>query len=370
MAQTIFPVSGMRSGVAIRRAAGDLEPWHPPRALWRLYLLCVLTAGLYVCRWAWELADDLKRHRDGEMRPWVFALGMPVPVLNAALLVRFTWIIGIIEHSAGKPPADQDPLRLIFVSAPLVLYPCHLIFITTFHDWNSNAAVATLLQLLLLPWSLLTLQARIDTLKSTLVNPRWTERPHPFARDEVWLLAAVLFIVPTVAIWAFEEKLDRWRGEPLAVNQAVVGSSGLYSLTPPDAGWVRVGADQFYPNSDLSLYGPSEDTHILVWVRCDGVSVEDRVRFRRGKKRGAYRDMVTDEERRLLPESLLPISFARYSGTWKGGPTTSLVATFAQGEVMVEVLGQSTGGEGERAAMERMVRSLKPREDATSCDGR
>ena len=67
-----------------------------------------------------------------------------------------------------------------------------------------------------------------------------------------------------------------------------------------------------------------------------------------------------------MPEFLLPVSFARYSGSWKGRPTTSLVASFAQGEV----IGDSSGGEEEHAAMERRVRSLKPREDATSCDGR
>ena len=46
------------------------------------------------------------------------------------------------------------------------------------------------------------------------------------------------------------------------------------------------------------------------------------------------------------------------------------MATFAQGEVLGEVIGDSSGGKEEIAAMERRARSLKPKEGATSCDGR
>ena len=370
MAQTIFPVSGMEGGVAIRRAADDVVTWRPPLSLWRCYLLCVLSLGLWLPVWAWRLADDLRRHRDDSIRPWAISLKMFVPGLGSSTLVDLSDAAERIDPDAWRTRQDAKWSRPYLIGGPIAFYQGYLGGGLVVDCFCQYVLLVAFLLLLLLPLPVLAIQKRVNDLKAKLDAPRWTHEAYRLMRIERIGVFTVLGMAVAALLGQFDAKFDRWRGEPLAANQAVVGSSGLYSLTPPDAGWVRVGADQFYPNSDLSLYGPSEDTHILVWVRCDGVSVEDRVRFRRGKKRGAYRDMVTEEERRLLPESLLPISFARYSGTWKGGPTTSLVATVAQGEVMVEVLGQSTGGEGERAAMERMVRSLKPKEDATSCDGR
>ncbi len=275
-----------------------------------------------------------------------------------------------IDPDAWRTRQDAKWSRPYLIGGPLALYQGYLGGGLVIDCFCQYVLLVAFLFLLLLPLPVLAIQKRVNDLKAKLDAPRWTHEAYRLMRIERIGVFTVLGLAVAASLEQFDAKFDRWRGEALAANQAIAGTSGLYSLTPPDAGWVRVGADHFHEGSDLSLYGPSEDTGILVWIRCDDVSVEDRVRFRRGKKRRAYRDMITEEERRLLPESLLPISFARYSGTWKGRPTTSLVATFAQGEVLVEVIGDSSGGKEEIAAMERMVRSLEPKEDATSCDGR
>ncbi len=368
MGQTIVPMSGMQPDVAVRQSGEVRELWHPPRSLWRLYLLSVVTSGLYLCRWAWELADDLKRNRDAEIQPWVFAWGMLVPVLNAVLASRLAGTAESININGSEPPAKQHWRQFSSVGVPLATYQLYVAAVTIFSSWNSYVLQGAIVLLLLMPLNFLSEQIQINARKASLVAPRWIETPNLLARFERIGVFIVLGLAIGASFEQLDKKIDRWRGDALEPDQAIAGASSLYTLTPPEAGWVRVGADHFYEGSDLSLYGPSEKTHVLVWIRCEGANVEDRVRFRRGKKGDAFGNMVAEEERRLLPGSLLPISHARYSGTWKGREKTSLVATVVQGEVLVEVIGTSDSVGEERAQMERMVRSLELKEGATSCD--
>ncbi len=299
---------------------------------------------------------------------------MLVPIRGSSLLLDLADAAEKIDPDACKAQRDAHWSRSYLIGGPLCLYQSYLGAALMFSIPSNGVSCLcfvppAIVFLLLLPLPVLAIQKRINALKAKLAAPRWTHKAYRWKSSHRFAKIGVIAMVTTFALSQLDTKIDRWRGESLTANLAIAGTSGLYTLTPSEAGWVRVGADHFHADSDLSLYGPSEETHVLIWVRCDGVSVEDRVRFRRRKKRAAYREMRIDEERRLLPESFLPISFARYEGVRNGRTNASLVATVAQGDVMVEVIGTSTGGEEERAAMERMVMSLKLKEDVTSCDG-
>ena len=51
-------------------------------ALWQLFLLFVFTSGLYAIFWTLRVAKDMRRHLDSSVRPYLFAVGSIIPVVN------------------------------------------------------------------------------------------------------------------------------------------------------------------------------------------------------------------------------------------------------------------------------------------------
>lgn len=163
-------------------------------------------------------------------------------------------------------------------------------------------------------------------------------------------------------------RLTRAKGETQAPEDPIVGESGLYTLRPILGEWVKVGRDHFFEGTDLSLYGSSIRTSVLVWVACDGESIDERVRFRREDMRDTLDNLRIEEHRVLMAGSLVPVSYARYEGTWNDQASTILVATAAQGEVLVEVIADTSDGAEAVTELQAMVRSFELKKEATSCE--
>ena len=162
-------------------------------------------------------------------------------------------------------------------------------------------------------------------------------------------------------------RLTRAKGETLAPENTIVGESGLYTLRPILGEWVKVGRDHFFEGTDLSLYGSSIRTSVLVWVDCDGESIDERVRFRREDMRDTLDDLTIEERRVLMAGSLVPVSYARYEGTWNDQTSIILVATAAQGDVLVEVIADTTDGAEAVSELQAIIGSFELKEEATSC---
>ena len=163
-------------------------------------------------------------------------------------------------------------------------------------------------------------------------------------------------------------RLTRAQGETQAPEDAIVGQSGLYTLQPILGEWVKVGRDHFFEGTDLSLYGSSVRTSVLVWVDCDGESIDERVRFRREDMRDTLDDLTIEERRVLMAGSLVPVSYTRYEGTWNDQDSIILVATAAQGEVLVEVIADTTDGAEGVTEVQAIVGSFELKKEATSCE--
>ena len=185
------------------------------------------------------------------------------------------------------------------------------------------------------------------------------------------LLSLLLLLESPAAAQSLREtlraRLTRAQGETLSPEKAIAGKSGLYTLRPLLGEWIKVGRDHFHEGTDLSLYGSSIRTSVLVWVDCDGVTIDDRVRFRRLEMRDTVEDLTIEERRVLLAGSLVPVSYARYQGTWDGQDSTTLVATAAQGNVLVEVIGDTTDGPQAVSELQAVISSFELKEGATSC---
>ncbi len=142
----------------------------------------------------------------------------------------------------------------------------------------------------------------------------------------------------------------------------IASPSGLFTITVPDDRWVRLKTGTTTQESDLEVYGATGGLWAVAYVtRDDKWSLDDIVDGRRqivGEDIGKF---GFQEERRLLPESGLPVSYARYSEeSPKSGARQRLwVATVVKGNTSVELIASGlSGGPVERSA-EQLAKSLR-----------
>lgn len=348
----------------------NTAPWHPPVSLWRLYLLIFLSLGLYLPLWIMRFMEDLQAHREREIDPWRHAAGIVLPLAGWYVWHSTARRVAALSAQSGQRAARQVWTTSLFGIAVLAVFQAVLLGLFVPRHLIVDPGVALLVAASILPLPFLLLQRQVNAYKMTLGNPRWTSQPFKLSPGEVSFLAMVLGFAG-YTLYANKDllsrTLDRAKGETLLAGQVVRGESGLYQLTLPTAGWVRVGTDDIHKNSDLSLYGPTEGTYLVVYVKCHNETIDQRVRFRRGRKRDALGYLTIEERRVLLDEALVPISYTRYAGTRKGGPETSWVATVAEEDFLVEVISDTRGGEANQAAAEAFVMSLRLEEGVTSC---
>lgn len=354
------------------------ETWHLPQSAWWLYLLSVLTFGLWLCHWAGCVADDLRRNRGAAVRPCAVRFGLLVPGFGWRLLRELARAV----HALGDPATGSGPRFVALVALAggtiQLLYLSTLLTALLAIFWPELAVYypgyLALGSLLLLPLPFLVLQLRLNRFKATLAEPGWVTRSYPLVYDlalaGLVIAAAVRVVWPDLwqQICSPVAWTDQGEERPLVASVPVRGESGLYSLTPPDDDWARVDPDRFHAGSDLSLVGPGRETRVFVWTDCDGESVEDRVSFRRGKYTAADRAVRIEERRELLDEPFVPVSYARYRKVREGEPELSFIATIAHGDVLVEVIGRTGSVELVGGSLEALVRSLRLKQKATSCD--
>ena len=354
-------------------------PWYPPFSPWRLYFRIYFTFGAYVVWWASRLAHEVPRHGVQRTTPWRIAAGLCLPGFGWIVAHRLAGWIDALAVSRGQEPSSRPGTRawstvlavvyyqaLIFAALPLlILEPIDPIV------FGAGVLVGSLLA----PLPILALQRQLNTIKTRLSNPRWDRAPGGIRfLFEKMLLAHYGYAAFFVLFMYGMSQLDpspRANAEALAAGEPVYGASGLYSLTPPDGDWVRVGPDDIHEDSDLALYGVTDDVYVVVYVDCSATSIDERVRLRRNKMRDGTEDLQIVERRVLMAEENLPISSVRYSGrdVDTGVSDVSIVATVTQENFLVEVLGSITGNDQSTPvqATESLVKSLRLKEGVTSC---
>lgn len=351
---------------------GPWAPWHPPASPWQLALFVGLTFGFYLPFWLLRVAEDLESHGTPDLKPWRLALASAVPVYG---WFKVWWLVRklavFLSDSLVRPRTNPAALAVLAALAVAAWHGAlaHLLVVREFGT-TSLSSLALALGLLVLTLSVL--QHRLNLYKETLDGALWTGAPYRLSGGEATALAFIAMCWG-YAIFGNQEIISREfrraQGEPLSAGQQIKGASGLYTLTLPEEGWVRVDPDTIQKGTDLSLYGSDRDTYLLTYVHCNGTSINSRVEFRRERQRGALKGLTITEERSLDHQSELPVSYALYAGRKKrsGGPKVSWVATLAKDDILVEVIGATGGDQEDLAAVEQMVKSLRIDEEAASC---
>ena len=346
------------------------ELWRPPQSVLVLYLLSVVTLGVWLCRWVAVVSDELRRNGRVSREPWVYVIALPVPILGMRLTRALVQAIHVLDASQAVD-GNRSPLAVtVAFRAILLVYLVALLAFFSDSMTSLHPGYWAFGSLLLLPLPVLGLQARLNRFKEGLAEVAFLKEPRRLG----WATLALTVVMIGLALravsaspWLLTYNLNRWMGDTLVASVPIRGESGFYALTPPDGNWVRVDRNHIYEGSDLSLYGPGLETKIVVWTACNGESVEERVDFRRDELKEALERLRIEERRELLTDPFVPVSYAYYRGTWHGAPLLSVVATIAQGNALVEVYGETMFVGGAKDSLEAMVRSLRVEGEAMSC---
>lgn len=156
--------------------------------------------------------------------------------------------------------------------------------------------------------------------------------------------------------------LEREWGDPLDPGKPVSGVSGLYQLSLPDSEWVRVSLGTIGEDTDLELYGSGIDTWAIVFVSCrTDLNLDSVVDFRRDAIQADLNEITFSEERLMMTDSFLPVSYARYSGEdpFVGDHQISWVGSVVTEDAVIEVMAGTTLGPDEEAGIESLVKSLR-----------
>jgi hypothetical protein len=182
------------------------------------------------------------------------------------------------------------------------------------------------------------------------------------------LLAASL-VIALVDFPVAAETGTRRGGDALAAHAPVLGASGIYEMRPPDTGWTRVLPGTIEAGTDLEVLGPG-NSWAIVFVNCPRLQMDEVVDYRRNAMRGDADAFSFSEERVMLPDSLVPISYAHYGRTLKrsGDPEIWQVATVVAQYASIEVIAFAGSDSEREAAVAGMLQSLQLTERAdTPC---
>ena len=236
-----------------------------------------------------------------------------------------------------------------------------------------------------LPW--LVLQRQLNAYKDTLGEVTWSSAPFRLSGPQTAvILPTALFALflafggTLVALEDFELiKFRNLDAQPAVVDVSsgldrrldsdvpVEGTSGLYTLTPQHPIWTKVPVGTLNDESDLELYGPTADTWVIVYA--DRHSKRSLDKIVAGRREMLAEDMeapLFSEERRLLPDSLYPISHARYAD----GPAFATardmwwVTTLVTDEFEVEVIAGTSQGWIVEEKITGLLRSLRPKPES------
>jgi hypothetical protein len=328
--------------------------WRPPLALWQLYLLILLTLGIYPWFWTLGVARDMRHHLHDRIRPWLYVVGLTIPLVNLAVIHKQAKQIRLLNASAGRELAVR-PWAIVVLAA--IAYALSFL-LDTASGWWLPIWLGLMLSAFSVPF--LILQHQLSGFKAALPGARWTARPFRL-RLRQWLAMIPGAAALALVVYGVMLELPRSRGVPVETGAPIRGASGLYTLLAADGDWVRVPVGTIAEDTDLELYGATSDTWVIVFVSCSqGYSLDGVTAFRRTANAADARDYSYSEERQMLPDSLVPVSFAQHSWRLPILPITTVqwVASAVTQHVAIEVIGQSERGSTGETAVEGLVRSL------------
>ncbi len=335
--------------------------WYPPRRVWQVYLLFLLTFGIYGVVWSYRFAHDFRRHRKRRARPrlhWVAlvaSLGLAAPYV---VYRQARWIRRLnreIEHQTWPEPEVIAGLCGASLAAGVGVIAASQLGLI---DGAGSLALGGLVYLLLpLPWAVM--QRQLNIFKDTRPAGPWADPPYKLRLSHYATMVVGAMMIASAGYTLFQDLAPRSLGDTVVPGQPVKGASGLYVLVPTADFWVRTDAGMLEEAADLELVGPTLDTQVVVTVfQGDDWTLDRITRQRLARIRSAQTLLEKSEARTLTPGRLDPRSDARYLVERNGLRLVYHVVTIVTPERAFEVVSFTPESSGHASEIEAVVTSF------------
>lgn len=342
-------------------AATDKRDWYPPLPLWKLFLLLVLTFGLYSAFYVYRTARELRDHSNPLLTPALYPFSLLFAPVAGVAAARLATAAG---QAAG---ADQKIAAASPALVGLGVFVGHVgLALSNLSTLTSVSIIAVAVYAL--PWLLL--QHQINRIKRVrlVASPdaiRFRTRPERYTKWQwVGLGCGVLMFV--LVGFALRDDYIRLTGEALPVREAWVDPLGRFMFEVPRDGWKIVSSGYYSDDAEIELAGPGAGDWALVFVHEQtGWTIDDLVEFR-------YDQLVDSESeyretRRLIEGTGVAVSHADYSGfELLDGITDYAVTSFVTETRAVEMIVRTAGAGRGLARGRELATSLSPVADAGS----
>ena len=350
----------------------DTPEWKPAMPIWRFWLLMVITLGIYRLFWIAGVARELRRNQDSDIRPWHYVLGLLVGVASPFVAATVT---GHIDRNGIRRGLDTGPSKGLIVTLSVVAMVAEFASSNVTDAMIASGASLWLTVLILvctyaavvpLPWALI--QLRLNRLKSAMAYPERPSRLSRFSLPQFGVIALGVVFWPLVIIGSLPDStLDTLFapeavGEPVLADEPISGSAGGYWITVRTDNWLRVDADANPDEPDLELVTQTQHSWLVVYALRGDWTLDDIVNFRRNEIGRDIPNLTTREQRTLLGDSAVPVSYARYYGKFDPRdtfPTTWWVSTVVTDSGAVEVVASTGNGHMAAKELEGIVKSLR-----------
>jgi hypothetical protein len=272
--------------------------WRPPVALWHLFVLILLTGGLYIFFWSFRVAAEIQKHQNRQVRPWLYPIGLMIPFVGLFVVHRQATQITSLNTSMGQQvfPSPQGVVGLLIIS---IIAGAIFHWSVNLDYWYLDLADPVVGLLLVSPCWLI-MQHQLNVYKQALTDVHWTHRPFRFTKLQYLSLVPGLIVVALSAYLGLIE-IKRANGERLEAGERITGASDAYALVIPSKGWVKVPTGTFGSETDLELYGPTASTRVVAYFSCrNDLSLDQAVEFRRSELLAYDPNIVISEKRNLL----------------------------------------------------------------------
>lgn len=220
---------------------------------------------------------------------------------------------------------------------------------------------------------------------ATFVYRRLRRREDPSYGQSSWkakvlwgiggVFASILIVLMLVGSY---DLIIRNFGRDVGERALISGETGWYNLTVPGKNWVKMWPGSIMESlssedeADLEMLGPHIGSWVMVYAYCDkSWKLDDLVEYRFDQISEFMENVRVNEERRILPGTLTPVSFARYEAQFPiiGTRAVWWVATIMLPSGFIEALGHTEAGADAEKRVEEFIKSFKlQRDEDTVCD--
>ncbi|NND60469.1 MAG: hypothetical protein HKN49_09405 [Gammaproteobacteria bacterium] len=286
--------------VAATAEANAVPPsaYYAPLPLWKLYLLLLLTVGIYAIPWFYRAARDVRDATGNRFSPWLWVFAPFLSIWAAIPAYRLSRATDRWEREGA--PAREPSSKPGNVAGLMVLF-AGLGSVPTLPWW------LLVVTLLLLPIPYLVMQGQLNAAKAELPVEQFRTTPNRYTDNQLIMMIvfSILFLA-IVAVWLIVRELQQDESVTADMRRSEVFGTVItdpqqrFELQVDVPGWFQVPVGYNSDDGELEFVTDYPDDWAIVFM-FDDVNLDTRADNRVNWIRDTFPRAACDEHRTLTP---------------------------------------------------------------------